>query len=472
MSGAAALDRGRVPVPGVPKDLTFPDYFAHTLPNGMKVIVYEDRALPLVSVSVVAHGGGADDGARPGLASMMAELLIKGTATRSANDIAEQIERLGGSIGSGAGWDTSSVGLSILSRHLPAAFDVLAETVRVPSFPDEEIERVREQRLADILQSKANPTSLAYDRFCAAVYDQHPYAQPLDGTEESVTAMQGADMRALHARLFVPDGMFAIAVGDVNPDEFVRLCETHFGDSRPSGQPRSRAAEPAAAGTRRVQVVDRPSAVQSSIIVGHVGIPRGHDDYIAVYLLNMLFGGYFGSRLNLNLREDKGFTYGAHARFDARRQAGPFSAGAEVRNEVTDRAVEEILFEMERLRVEAVGEEELARVKNYVVGSFPLQIETPNQVAQRMINIEIHGLGKSYYNTFNSSIMALTPEDIRRTAERWLHPSHAVIVAAGRAHLLRHTLERFGAVELFDADGARIPDSEHQAQDTSQAQHP
>jgi zinc protease len=206
--------------------------------------------------------------------------------------------------------------------------------------------------------------------------------------------------------------------------------------------------------------------VQSSIMVGHVGIPRAHEDYIAVYVMNMLFGGYFGSRLNLNLREDKGYTYGAHARYEARRQAGPFTAGAEVRNEVTDRAVQEILFEMERLRSENVSGEELQRVKDYVVGSFPLQIETPNQVAQRMINIEIYGLEESYYNTFNSRVMALTAEDIRRTAERWLRPDRAVIVAAGRAHQLRDTLERFGAVALFDADGRHIPNTEHQAQDT------
>ena len=466
MSAAHVTDRGRVPQGGTPKDIAFPEYFEHHLPNGLKVIVYEDHSLPLASVSVVAHGGAAADGALPGLASMTTELLIKGTATRSANEIAEEIELLGGSIGSGAGWDSSSAGVGMLSRHLPAAFDVLADVVRNPAFPAEEIERVREQRLADILQSKANPSSLAYDRFCAALYGEHPYAQPLDGTEQSVTALRDAEMRALHARLFVPDNMFAIAVGDVDPEAFVRLCEQHFGDTTPTGQARCGAPEPVMENTRCVQVVDRPAAVQSSIFVGHVGIPRGHDDYIAVYLLNMLFGGYFGSRLNLNLREDKGYTYGAHSRYDARLQAGPFSAGAEVRNEVTDSAVEEMLFEMDRLRSEPVGEEELARVKNYVVGSFPLQIETPNQVAQRMINIEIYGLEKSYYNTFNSSIMALTAEGIRRTAERWLHPAHTAIVAAGRGHLLRHTLERFGAVELFDADGQHIPNIESQAQDT------
>ncbi|MFZ1731462.1 MAG: pitrilysin family protein [Bacteroidota bacterium] len=460
------LDRRQVPLPGTPKDMHFPDYFEHMLSNGMKVILFEEHTLPLAALSVVAHGGGSADGAQPGLAAMAAELLTKGTAAKGATEIVEEIEFLGGSIGSGAGWDSSSAGLSILSRHLPQAFNVLADVVRNPAFPDEEIERVREQRMTDILQSKANPSSLAYDRFCASLYGTHAYAQPLDGTETSVTALQKAEMQMLHRRLFVPDNMFVIGVGDINPDAFVRLCEEAYGDMKP-GAKFQEAAFPSTLGSGRlVQVVDRPSAVQSSILVGHIGIPRNHDDYIAVYLLNMLFGGYFGSRLNLNLREDKGYTYGAHSRYDARRQPGPFSAGAEVRNEVTDGAIEEILREMQRMREEPVGAEELMNVKNYVVGSFPLQIETPSQVAQRMINIEIYGLDKLYYNKFNSSILALTPDDIQRTAQKWLHPDRTAIVAAGRGTLLRNTLERFGSVELFDADGQRIPNVESQAQDT------
>ena len=466
MSAPATLDRRRVPPPGTPKDIAFPEYFSHTLPNGLKVVVYADRSLPLASVSAVAHGGASADGEQPGLAAMAAELLVKGTATRGANQIAEEIEALGGSFGSGAGWDSSSAGLGILSRHLHAAFDVLADVVRRPSFPEEEIARVREQRLADILQAKASPSALAYERFNAALYGAHPYAQPSDGTEHSVESLREPEMRALHARLFVPDNMFVIGVGDIDPDALVRLCEEHFGDLVPAGRARPDVPAPSFEGRRLVQAVDRPSAVQSSIMVGHVGIPRAHDDYIAVYVTNMLLGGYFGSRLNLNLREDKGFTYGAHARFEARRQAGPFTAGAEVRNEVTDRAVEEILYEMRRLREEPVSDEELDRVKNYVVGSFPLQIETPNQVAQRLINIEVYGLDPTYYNTFNSRVMALTAEDIRQTAARWLRPDQAVIVAAGRARQLRDTLERFGAVELFDADGLRIPNTEHQSHDT------
>lgn len=463
---AQTLDRSRMPAPGVPKDVTFPDYFEQRLGNGLKVIVYEDHTLPLVAVNMVAHGGAAQDGDFPGLAGMTTELLTKGTNTRSAHDIVDEIEFLGGSIGSGAGWDSMSVGISILSRHIDRAMDVLADTTRRPAFPDEEIDRVRQQRLSDILQSKSNPTSLAYERFSAAVFGTHPYAQPADGTSASVEAMQAEQFRAFHAAHFTADNCFLIVVGDVRPEEMLRLAEQFFGDMETHAGDRDDVPQPDPPASRYVQVVDRPSAVQSSILVGHAGIERNHEDYITVYLLNMLFGGFFGSRLNLNLREDKGFTYGAHARFDARSRPGPFSAGAEVRNEVTDRAIEEILFEMERIRREPVSEDELMKVKNYVTGSFPLQIETAAQVAQRIVTIELYGLDKMYYNSFNSRILALTTDDILRAAQKWLHPEQAVIVAAGRGSLLRNTLERFGTVQVFDSQGARIPNIETQAQDT------
>ncbi|MBN1448197.1 MAG: insulinase family protein [Bacteroidetes bacterium] len=459
-------DRRRPPRPGVPKDVTFPDYFEHTLANGIKVIVYEDHSLPIAAVNVVTRGGSYFDGAQPGLASMSAELLTKGTATRSATDVVEEIEFLGGSIGSGAGWDSMSVGISILARHLENAMDVLADTVRQPSFPAEEVERVREQRLTDILQSKSSPSSLAYERFNAAVYGSHPYGLPQDGTTASVTALQPEQLHTFHERRFVAGNMFITAVGDVTPDAMVEMATRLFGDMDGSAIAPPEETAVGLPATRLVQVVDRPSAVQSSILIGHTGIARDHDEFIAVYLLNMLLGGYFGSRLNLNLREDKGYTYGAHAHFDARKQPGPFAAGAEVRNEVTDRAIEEILYEMERIRETPVDPEELEKVKNYVTGSFPLQIETAAQVAQRIVTIEIYGLGKEYYNTFNSRILALTADDIQRTARKWLQPSRAAIVAAGRGNLLRNTLERFGPVELFDAEGGRIPNVESQAQDT------
>ncbi|MCB2206613.1 insulinase family protein [bacterium] len=461
-----SFDRSRPPLPGTPKDVRFPDWFEETLSNGLRVIVYEQHALPLAAINLVAHGGSFYDGAFPGLAGMTAELLTKGTASRSASDIVEEIEFLGGSIGSNAGWDSISIGASLLSRHLEQAMEVVADCARTPSFPDEEIERVREQRLADILQNQSSPGVLAWDRLSQAIYGVHPYGQSPDGDVASVSAMNAEQIRAFHSGRFVASNMVLLVVGDVDPSQLLQLAERHFGDM-PQGEATPLPAQlPDITPARKVQIVDRPRAVQSSVFVGHVGLPRNHEDFIPAYLLNMLFGGYFGSRLNLNLREDKGYTYGAHARFDARRHAGPFSAGAEVRNEVTDASITEILFEMRRIREERVSDEELENVKSYVTGSFPLQIETPMQVAQRIMNIELYGLEKTYYNSFNSRILAVTAEDIQQVAQRCFHPEQAVIVAAGRGSLLRNTLERFGTVELFDAEGKRIPNVETQAQET------
>ncbi len=452
------LDRSIPPKPGRPKDVSFPDYFEAVLSNGFKVIVYEQSFLPSVTLNLVAKDGSFLDGDRFGLASMTAELLTKGTQKRTATGIVEEIESLGGSIASGAGWDSSSVGITILSRHLREAMEVLADVSRNSTIPDEEIERVREQRLAAILQRKSNPSSLAYRRFSEAVYAGHPYGNPAEGSEQTVPELRREQMLAFHRSVFEPGNMFLIAVGDVRPEQLLAMAEELFGDWEKGEDRKHEAPQPELPSGRVIQVVDRPDAVQSSILIGHKGLPRRHDDFIAVHVMNTLLGGYFGSRLNLNLREDKGFTYGAFSRFEGRIQAGPFSAGAEVRNDVTDRAVDEILKEIRRLVEEPVSVEELTNVQRYMTGSFPIQIETPVQVAQRMINIEMYGLGKTYYNTYNSRILNITPAEISRVAGAYLHPDRLAIVAAGRAALLRGTLERFGSVEVFDADGARIAD--------------
>jgi zinc protease len=450
------LDRSRPPAPGVPKDVTFPEYFEDRLTNGLKVIVYERRDLPMVTVNLVARAGGFYDGTAPGLATMTAELLTKGTPTRNAVQIVEDIESLGGSIGANAGWDSSSAGVTILSRNLERAMDVLAEVARTPTFPLEEVERARDQRLAHIMQRKASPNALAANQFQRALYGSHPYGNPLEGSEASIAALAPGLFAEHHRRVFCPNNMFILAVGDIAPDAMMRMAEKLFGDWQPVHTDWPQLAVPVAERGRLVQVVDRPNAVQSSILVGHVGIERKHPAYITVTLMNTLFGGYFGSRLNLNLRENKGFTYGAHSRFDGRMQAGPFSAGADVRNEVTDAAIEEIILELERIRSTPVGEEELSNVKSYVTGNFPIQIETPLQVAQRIITLEMFGLEKTYYNTYNSRVMAITADDIQAAAQEWLHPDRLAIVAAGRGALLRDTLSRFGQVEVFTADGDPI----------------
>ncbi len=452
-----AFDRSIPPVPGTPKDVHFPEYFETTLPNGLTLIVYERHELPTVTVNVVIRGGSSHDAGMPGLASMMGELLTKGTPTRTASNVVEEIEFLGGSIGSGAGWDSCSSGITILSRFLDKALAVLADVTMHPSFPAEELDRLREQRLAHIMQRKSNPSSLAMTQFQRAVFGSHPYAQPAEGTEDTVRTVTPAMIADFHRRFFIPNNAFIIAVGDVSPAAMEPLVAELFGGWEPGTPPAPIEQEIAEPQGITVHVVDRPSAVQSSIVVGHAGIARSNPDYIAASIVNTILGGYFGSRLNLNLREHKGYTYGAFSRFDARLMPGPFIAGADVRNEVTDLAVDEFIREITRLVQEPVGGEELSNVKSYVTGNFPIQIETPVQVAQRIINLELYGLGRTYYNTFNSRVLALTPDDILRTARTYLHPERLVIVAAGRGTLLRNTLARFGTVDVFDTDGTLIP---------------
>jgi len=449
-------DRSKPPVAGRPRDVSFPDYFEGTLPNGLKVIVYARRDIPSVTASLVVRGGSYHDGAMPGLATMTAEMLTRGTPARDAVAIVEDVESLGGSIGAMAGWDSASAGLTILSRNFGAALEILADVVRRPTFPAEELERVREQRLAQIMQRKAHPNALAALHFNRAVYGSHPYGAPLEGDERSVSAMSTEDLSLCHRRLFVPNNMFLLAVGDTDPEWLFEKTKELLGDWTPAAAPDMDDLPVLEEEGPEVHIVDRPASVQSSIIVGHAGIERRDPEFIAASLMNTLLGGYFGSRLNLNLREDKGYTYGAHSRFDARMFRGPFSASVDVRNEVTDGAVEEILREIERIRAIPAPQEELDDVKRYVTGNFPIQIETPAQVAQRIMSIELYGLGKGYYNTYNSKVLAVTPEDVLDVARRTLRPERIRIVVAGLGSLLRETLSRFGTLKVLTPDGEAL----------------
>lgn len=447
----ATPDRSRPPLPGPPRDVAFPDYFEHVLGNGIKLVVYERHLLPTVSLNVIARSGAADDGSAPGLASFGAEMLTKGTATRGAMDLAEEIESLGGTLGSSASWDHCTVGVGALSAGGDEALRLLADVARNPAFAEEEIARLREQRLAGLLQRRAHPGAMAYDAFCGACYPGHPYAHPVEGTEQAIRGLDTGALRDFHARTFSADNLLIVAVGDLRPDELLRNVEALFGDLRPA----VRAAGDAPSAVQPVPpvvcVADKPGAVQSSILVGHAGIERQDPDFIPVQILNLVLGGYFGSRLNLLLREEKGYTYGAHSRFEARRQAGPFTAGADVRTEVTADAVADTIREITRLAEEEIGAEELARVQRYVTGSFPLQIETPAQVAHRIVQIELFGLGKDYYNTYNSRVMAVTPADLLSAARRHLHPERLVIGVSGDASVLQTQLAPFGSVRVCDS---------------------
>jgi zinc protease len=450
------IDRTKPPKPGPESKVKFPSYYEKMLPNGLKVIVIENHEQPIVYVSFVVKSGSTYDGELPGLASVTAELLTKGTKTRSATQIAEEIDFVGGSLNATASWDATNVSVLVLKKYLGVGVDILQDVVLNPTFPEEEIERVRTQRLASIKQSKAEAGYLAGVRFSKELFAGHPYANESGGNEESIQKMKRDDLVKFYQTHFIPNNSFIIFAGDITPSEALPLVEKYFGGWKKGKNPHKEFQTVKDVNQTKVVIIDKPGAVQSAIRIGHLGIDRKNKDYVKVYTLNTLLGGYFNSRINMNLRETHGYTYGASSFFDARIYPGPFIVSADVRNEVTDSSIAEVIKELKRIIDEPVPEDELKMAKDYIVGSFPLQIETPAQVASRVMTIEIYGLPKDFYDRFREEVKKITAKDIQETARKYLHPDKLLIVVSGNSKQIKPVLEKFGPVVVYDADGNKI----------------
>jgi zinc protease len=445
------------PPPKPEKKTSFPKYAAHNLASGLRVLVIEHHKLPIVSLRFLVKSGSAEDGDLPGLASLTGELLTKGTTTRSALQIAEEIDYVGGQLVSGSDWDATYASATVLKKHLDVGLSLVADVTLNPGFLEEEIERARQQRLTTLIQRRDDADYLAEAQFNAAVFAGHPYARPQIGTEVSVKAFARRDLLRFHETYFVPSNTLLAAVGDITSDEIMPKIDTSFGSWEHHPPPSESIDSPVDLEESSIYLVDKPGAVQSAVRVGHVGIARKCEDFVSVVVLNTILGGYFNSRMNANLRESKGYTYGAHTTFDVRRFRGPFIVSADVRNEVTDPAITEMLYELERIRKDPVTAEELDTVKRFLVGSFPLQLETPSQIAGKVIDLELYDLPRDFYDTFNNRISRTTADDLLRTAQKYLHPDRLAIVASGSSKEIASKLERFGLVKIVDADGKRLP---------------
>jgi len=452
------LDRTKPPKPGPPKDVQFPDYFDTTLPNGINVLVIENSKIPAVSVRMVFKDAGSFyDVDKFGLASLTAEMLTKGTTNRSATQIAEEIDFVGGSINAGSDWDGSYISLSVLRKHLNTGIDILADVAQNPVFADDELARVKEQRLSSILQGKDDAGHLSDKKFNKIVYGNLPYSNPAEGTEESVKSISRNDLQDFYRMNYYSGNLIIAFVGDITKEEALKITEEKFSSLPSEGINRVNSYkydENNSAG--KVFIINKKGAVQSNLRVGHLGIPRNNPDFIAVTIMNTILGGYFGSRINYNLREKHGFTYGARSYFNPHLYSGDFSVDTDVRNEVTDTSVTLIIEELKRITTEEITDEELATVKNYMTGVFPLQLETANAVASRVINLKLYNLPKDYYSKYISNINALTKHDILNAAKKYIDPSKVTIVVSGDAGAIKDKMTRFGEVLVFDADGNEI----------------
>ncbi len=450
MSGeAGGFDRSRPPGPGGIRAFDFPEVESFELSNGLAVRVARMPGLPVASVHMVLEAGESGLAAREaGLAVLTGNALEAGTARRGGAELAEAIEGLGAGLSVSPGWDVTTVSVGCLSERLEPATELMAEVVGEPSFEADEFARFKRQRLATIEQRRMDPRSLADDAAARFIFREDvAYARPVAGTTGSVEGLTRDDAATFAQRHYGSNGGLVVT-GDVEPERVAGLAARLFGaGDRPGVERPSLAVQPRGR-TREVHLVHRPGAVQSEIRIGHVGQARGSEDYFALAVLNTVLGGAFTSRLNLNLRERHGFTYGVRSRFAFRRSAGPFTVATAVATEVTAGAVREAMGELEGIVRDGPTDEEVQAARDYIVGVFPLRLETTGQVAARIAELLVHDLPDDYYSTYRARVAAVSRADAMEAGRRAIHPDEMAIVVVGDADAVRSPLEDLGLGEV------------------------
>ena len=447
--------------PGGPAPrFSLPQIQKRRLTNGLEVLVVEHHELPVVTMNLVVKSGSAADPAdRAGLASAVANLLDDGTATRSAIDIAEQLAAIGAQLSTSAGWDASTVSLTTLTRHADAALGIFTDVLLNPAFADAEVARFRASRLTALAQQRSDPTAISGVVYPALLYGRgHPYGRPALGDEASVQALTAADVRAFYTARYLPNNASLIVAGDVTPDQVVAKLEQSLAGWKAGAPPALQIAQPALRDKSVIYLVDRPGAAQSVINIGHVGVARSTPDYFPLLVLNHILGGQFMSRVNLNLRENKGYTYGARTAFDYRHGPGPFAASAGVQTAVTKESVAEFLKELRGIRGEIpVTAEELENAKRGLTLAFPRSFETPAQIAGRLTDVALYGLPADYFDTYVANIERVSLGDIARVANSAIDPARLAILVVGDRKVIEpglRALDGLGStVTVLDADG-------------------
>jgi len=439
------------PVPGEPRPYDFPDTFRTTLDNGLRVIVTPMPGRELVAASLALRSGAVDEPEAQGGATVLsARGLTEGTEVRGAIELTEAAERLGASLHAESGWDATSAGVDVPESRLGPALDLLAEVVRRPSFPEDEIDRLRDERLTDLLQAKADPRRRADEAYIGTIYaPSSPYHRPSGGTSETVAGLTSAELRAVHARAANPRHAALVVAGDVANDAVVGLARSLFGDwsgDAPAGA--TAIDDTPARDSRQVRVIHRPGAVQSEIRIGRPAVARHTPDYHALSVMAAILGGLFNSRLNMNLREEKGYTYGASAGFDLRRARGPFTARAAVNTEVTVPAIQEFLKELDRIREAPVSDTELRAARDFLIGVFPLRFETPGPVAGSLAGLFIHDLPDDELERYRAAVEAVSAADVQRVAREHIRPEAAAIVLVGDHEQFGSALDEAGVGDV------------------------
>ena len=451
--------RGKAPAAGPASKLVLPVPAHFQMPNGLHVYLLERHTLPVFAANLVVLAGSETNPTdRPGLAAFTADMLDEGTATRSTLKLAEDIDHIGAELATTSTSDYSTATIRSLKRNTGGAMELLADVALHPAFSAAEIERVRKQRLTALIQQKDNPNQLANRTFARIVYGSgHPYGFTELGTEESTKAITRDEMTGFWKKGYVPANSALVVAGDMTPAELRALATKYFGAWKGEGKPGAPPAAPEP-GTRRIVIVDKPGAPQTSLRIGQAGVARSNPDYVPLEVMATELGGLFSSRINLNLREAHGYTYGAFAFFQYRRGPGPFIAGSSVRADVTAPSVHEIFVELDRMRSSEMTADELAVSKDQLARSLPGLFETSQAATGAVRDLFVYNLPLTYYNSLPGQISGVTAADALRVAKQYLAPDKMLVVAVGDRAKIQPELEKLnlGPVEVRDVNGQTV----------------
>lgn len=433
------------PPPASPRSVTLPKPVEQTLSNGLRVIVVERRETPLVSAQLlIKNGGEADPPELAGLADMTASLLTKGTQTRDATKIAQEVESLGASLDSGARWDSSFASVSGMSSKISEAMEILADVVRRPTFKSEEVERLRQQYLDNVTLALGDPGTIARLVAARVVFGNSPYGHPLSGTTESLTQITAADIAKMHSRYYRPDNAILVIGGDISAKDGIALATKYFGDWQKPAAPlpsSSAAMEGEGSKSGRVVVIDKPDAGQAAVYLARTGINRKDPDYFRGIVSNSVLSGYSG-RLNQEIRIKRGLSYGAGSQLDTRRDVGPFVASAQTKNESGALVAELLLGEISRLASTPPADGELTPRKAVVIGNFSRNLETAGGLVGQVGALALYGLGLDEINRYINNVQAVSTEDIQKFAGSRLDAKTSNIIIVGNAKLFLPELQK------------------------------
>lgn len=448
--------RSQPPAPLQPRPITIPTARETTLSNGLTLVVVEDSRLPLVSYRLAFRVGGAfDPPALPGLTDLLAGLLPEGTERKTSKEIADEVARMGASLSAGASSDYTIVAASALSQFNDPVLDLLAEVALEPSFPENEVELAKQNTKESLRQQRAQPSFLASEMLSRVMFGEHPYSV-VAPTPESIDRSSRDEFVKFHRSKLVPNNAVFIVVGDVRYEEMLSRVESLFSTWERGEELVANFPAPPVRTKRTAYLVDRHGSAQSNIVIANSGITRTSPDYFPMLLMHTVLGATASSRLFMNLREEKGYTYGAYSNLDARRSAGTFRVTAEVRTPVTGDSLKEFFYELERIRNEPVSDKEIADAKSYLTGVFPIRLETQEGLTDQLVQIKMLNLPDDHLQRYRDRLQAVTVDEIQRVAQKYVKPDEAALVVVGDGDSVLEQIRPYCEdIEIYSTAGKR-----------------